>query len=186
MCILIEILQNSCKKLSIQDYSEYDLTKGVITTSVLKVKSPGQTKWVDLVFKDSGVTLIDNKILGIQRLINETLSDLSEGFYEFVIEVTQVKDGITTFSTQNFCYFNSCSIDCKIDQLQLDILAEKCCEDNDCKGKLSDSYKLLEDLKLYREGIKASAELCKKETVTDLYKCLKLKLETQNVDCKCK
>ena len=186
MCILIEILQNSCKKISIQDFSEYDLSKGSIISSIIKIKSPGQEKWKSISFVNGGITIIDNKILGIQKNINESLSDLLEGFYEFKILVTQSLNGIETLTEEVYCYFNSCNIDCKIDQLKLEILSNKCCDNLNCNDKLSDSYKLLETLKLYRDGIKSSAELCKKETVSDLYKCLKSKLELDNVKCKCK
>lgn len=186
MCLLIEILQNSCKKITIQDFSEYDLTKGKIISSIIKVKSPGQEKWKTISFITGGTTLIDNKILEIQKNLSDTISDLLEGYYEFKITVIQSLNGVETINTETFCYFNSCNIDCKIDQLKLDILSNKCCEDLECQGKLSSSYSLLETLKLYRDGIKASAELCKKQTVLDLYKCLKSKLEIEDVNCKCK
>ena len=185
-CINIDIIQSSCNKIIITDYSEYDLTKGPITSKIVKILVPGQTKIIEVDFNINSTTILDCKNLNIQRITTDPVKDLLEGLYELNIEVTQVKDGITTTSFQTICHFNMCSIDCSISKLKLDILSNKCCDDNDCSNKLKDSYKFLNELELYRDGIKASSELCNKETVKELYKCLKTKLSLSDVQCKCK
>lgn len=185
-CINIEINQFSCKKIIITDYSEYDINKGTISFSVIKIKIPGQSKLVELKFNNNSSTILDSKNLGIQKILTDVLKDIPEGFYKFDIEVTQTKNGVITTSFGSFCHFNNCNIDCYIDKLKLDILSNKCCEDSDCSNKLKDSYLLLNDLELYRDGIKASAELCKEEAVKELYNCLKNKINLSDVQCKCK
>lgn len=184
MCLNFEITQNSCKQIVIKDYSVYDLTKGNITNVKLFILVPGQTvpKINNIPF--GGEIVLNSVNMGLSNSTNP-LQDIIEGYYEFKIEVEQTLNNVKTVTKEEFCYFNTCVTDCIIDKQNLDALSKACCDDNDCSNKLSKNTKQTEILKLYREGLKSAASLCKKELAEELFKCLKSKISNLDDKCDC-
>lgn len=185
MCLNFEIIQNSCKQIILKDYSTYDLTKGNITSVKLYILVPGQTesKVLQIPFKEDVV--LNSLNMGLSKSTN-SLQDIAEGYYEFKIEVEQTLNTVKNTLKEEFCYFNSCNLDCQISNLTLDLLSKKCCDDLECSNKLSSNTKQIETLKLYREGLKSTANMCKREYADELYECLKTKLGNTNDKCNCK
>jgi hypothetical protein len=161
---------------------------GNIIETYILATVPGQTNSVKISLPFSGQVTLNAKNLGIQKNLSAYLQDLTEGYYEFEFVVTQQVDpnAPITESKETFCYVNTCQLDCTIDKKTLELLQNKCCNENDCTGKLTQETKDIETLKLYREGLKSSASLCKKETAMEIYQCLQYKLGVLNIDCGCK
>jgi hypothetical protein len=185
MCLNFEITQNSCKQIILKDYSTYNLSKGNITSVKLYILVPGQTKPKINNIPFGQEIVLNSLNMGLSKSTS-SLQDIAEGYYEFKIEVEQTLNGKKTVTKEEFCYFNTCTLDCTIDKQTLDILSKVCCDDNDCSNKLSANTKQIETLKLYREGLKSSAAQCKREYADELYKCLKTKISTLDDKCNCK
>jgi hypothetical protein len=188
MQLLLEFSQNSCKNIYLNNLSEYDLSLGAIKSTYINVLTPGQTIPVKILIPTQGQIVLNAKNMGIQKNLSVYLQDLTEGYYQFDFTVEQqiAPNSEITINTETFCYFNTCHLDCTIDQKTLDLLESKCCSYNDCTGTLSKETQDIETLKLYREGLKSATSLCKKETATEIYKCLQYKLDLLNIDCGCK
>jgi hypothetical protein len=188
MNLNLEFSQHSCKYIYVNNTSEYDLTLGAVKTTYIKVLSPGQTETIQLSIPFEGQLTLNAKNLGQQTDLNALLQDILEGYYTIELVVTQQLNNSSPIvtSSETFCYYNTCQLDCTIDKKTLEFLQNKCCNEQDCTGKLRQETKDIETLKLYREGLKSSASLCKKETATEIHECLQYKLGVLNIDCGCK
>ena len=188
MNLNLEFSQHSCKYIYVNNTSEYDLTLGNIVSTYVNVLTPGQTETIKLLIPFEGQLTLNAKNLGQQTNLSKYLQDILEGYYtlELVVEQQIDVNSPIVINKETFCYFNTCQLDCTIDKRTLELLQNKCCNENDCTGKLRQETKDIETLKLYREGLKSSASLCKKETATEIYECLQYKLEVLNIDCGCK
>jgi hypothetical protein len=187
MQLLLEISQSTCKYIYVNNASEYDLDLGRITSTYINVLVPGQTQTKKVLIPFEGQLTLNAKNIGQQKNLSKYLQDISEGYYTFelVVEQQLTPNSPIVTNKQTFCYFNTCKIDCTIDKKTLEFLQNKCCNEDDCSGKSAKELQTLETLKLYREGLKSAASLCKKETVDEIYSCLQYKLETLSIDCGC-
>lgn len=188
MQLHLEFSQHSCKYIYVNNTSEYDLTLGNIVSTYVNVLTPGQTIAKKILIPFEGQLTLNAKNLGQQTNLSKYLQDILEGYYtlELVVEQQVDPNSPLVINKETFCYFNTCQLDCAIDKKTLELLQNKCCNENDCTGKLRQETKDIETLKLYREGLKSSANLCKKETATEIYKCLQYKLGVLDIDCGCK
>ena len=183
-CLYTNIKNKTCYKIVLEDCTDI---KGTILSSKVNVLIPGQTKSTELKFNVGSLTYIDSINTKLQKLINNPLMELPTGMYTFDIEIvfSNEKKEIETIKEQ-FCFFNFCNIKCIIDQLKLDIVLDKCKKESntDCSSTKDYNLDLISTIDMYIEGIKASAELCKMETVNKLYTCLKSKLDIlENEGC---
>jgi hypothetical protein len=187
MQLLLEFSQFSCKYIYLNNVSEYDLSLGNIIETYILATVPGQTNSVKISLPFSGQVTLNAKNLGIQKNLSAYLQDLTEGYYEFEFVVTQQvdPDAPITESKETFCYVNTCQLDCTIDKKTLDLLQNKCCNEDDCTGKLNQQTQTIETLRLYREGLKSAGSVCKKETAAEIQACIKYLLELEPYDCKC-
>jgi hypothetical protein len=188
MNLNLEFSQHSCKYIYVNNTSEYDLTLGAIKTTYINVLNPGQTTTIQLLIPFEGQLTLNAKNLGQQTNISAPLQDIAEGYYTLELVVEQQVDPNSPIITnsETFCYYNTCQLDCTIDRKTLELLQNNCCNENDCTGKLTQQTRDIETLKLYREGLKSAASLCKKETATEINACLQYKLGVLNIDCGCK
>lgn len=188
MQLHLEFSQFSCKYINLTNLSEYDLSLGNIKEIYVLATVPGQTTSVKITVPFEGQITLNAKNLGIQKNLSAYLQDLTEGYYEFELVVKQQVDpnAPITESSELFCYVNTCQLDCTIDKKTLDLLQNKCCNEDDCTGKLNKETQSIETLRLYREGLKSAGNVCKKETATEIQNCIKYMLELEPYDCKCK
>lgn len=188
MQLLLEFSQFSCKYIYLNNVSEYDLSLGSIVETYVLATVPGQTSAIKISIPFQGQVTLNAKNLGIQKNLSAYLQDLTEGYYEFEFVVTQQTNpnAPITETKELFCYVNTCQLDCTIDKKTLDLLQNKCCNEDDCTGKLNQQTQSIETLKLYREGLKSAGNVCKKETAMEIQNCIKYMLELEPYDCKCK
>lgn len=188
MNLHLEFNQNSCKYITLSNLSEYDLSLGNIVSTYVNVLVPGQTVAKKILVPFEGDLVLNAKNLGIQTNLSNYLQDITEGYYSFTLVVEQQlnPNSPKVSNSETFCYFNTCQLDCTIDQKTLELLQNKCCNENDCTGKLSKETKDIDTLRLYREGLKSAANYCKKETAMEIFSCLTEKLNMLNIDCGCK
>ncbi len=187
MQLLLEFSQSSCKHIYVNNFSEYDLSLGNIVETYILVLVPGQTVAKKIIVPFEGQVVLNAKNLGIQLNLSADLQNITEGYYEIQFVVTQrltINDPLTT-TTEDFCYVNTCALDCTINKKVLALLQDKCCGEDDCNGKLGKQSKTIETLRLYSEGLKAAGNSCKKETAAELWACVRHLLELEPYDCNC-
>jgi hypothetical protein len=187
MQLLLEFSQNSCKNIYLNNLSEYDLSLGAIKSTYINVLVPGQTVPVKILIPFQGQIVLNAKNMGIQKNLSVYLQDLTEGYYQFDFTVEQQIDpnSPVTSNTEQFCYVNTCQLDCVIAQKTLDLLQNKCCNQEDCSGTLNKATQYIENLNLYKEGLKAAGSTCKQETANEILACVREMLALEPYDCKC-